>query len=359
MPTRINHHNGGRHSRQHPYVPTTRIDHGVAVLTTCLSLFLIFAVAVAKPASETAIATTATTTTTVPFGLDHGTSTPVLVVKGLRDAELDILAARVYDPSQPSAKDTDRPPLPKLYDLTPVILPRVDAESGEVRILAVPEFQLNQTSQLRVALWYPCYHRPEGVELLLMPCFFQSLSRDEYVAGTAATSTHEGRRVVFHMRHHAPPTAKAASSSNNDTASPDQDDPTSESLFDASLGMDDVSPTTRVTCWLPETDALLKRAHPVKVEEGSHWIRMRSLHYSERREGMFANRDDPLPAVWYDYEVVPHGEVDIPTKDVLIRGRKYCRSWLWVTVPETHSHKWLIHHRKHNKPTDYHDADDL
>ena len=261
----------------------------------------------------------------------------MVIIKGLRDTQTDILAVRVYDPTHAPKPNADRPPRPKLLNLTPIILPNVDPESGEVRMLAVPEFQLNQTSQLRIAFWYPCYQRPEGVQMLLMPCFFQPLSFEEYVAGTTATSTHEGRRVVFHMRYHPPPSARSDS---NSTAVPD--------ISESSVAMmqDDVAPTTRVTCWLPERDALLKYAKDIKIEEGSHWAPMRALHYSERREGMFDKHEDPLPAVWYDYELVPHGEVEVPPKDVLIHGRKYCRSWLWITVPETYSYKWLIHHHR-------------
>lgn len=281
------------------------------------------------------------------LGFGDGVSTPVLIVRGLRDPDTDKLAARIYDPQHEPAVESDRPPAPTLYDLTPLMLPKVDASSGEIRMFTVPAFRLNTTSQLRAAVWYPCYNRPEGVSILLMPCVFEALTYGEYAAGDTGVTTHPGRRVQFHLRYHSPPSSPHTSMTNESGVETHHGSLFAPELFDPELD-DDMSPTTRATCWLPEPDALSKKTRPVKVEEQSHWIRVRSLHYNARREGS-TSEEDPLPAAWYEYEVHTHGEVDKPKKDVILqggkdmRGRKYCRSWLWLTIPDGYSDKWVVH----------------
>lgn len=332
-----------------------RRSHCLLVMSSPLGFLLLLLWVIAPQASEAVSARHTRSLETPPrrFKGDH--SSPVLILTGLRDMPTDYVVARIHDRKPASqARSPDDPRVVSvsadLHDLRPKFINANRAPEG-VRALAVPDFVVNRTSTLRLAIWFPCDDPPEDVGLVVMPCFYEPLDPSKY-GQTHIPSAGRGRRISFFIRHHDP-----ANRSHGQDAAANED-----GVVEYVSGLDHdghpilrpvadhVGDTTRVTCWRPPPRALELDAVPVDLERHSHRLQVTNLYYQSRSRhsgtASFPQAGDAFgnpqqnhdPDVWYGYKVVQHMPVDRDA--AAVDGRNYCRSWILVAMNHGDTPGW-------------------
>lgn len=295
-------------------------------------------------------------------------SSPVLFITGLRPNSHDYVIARIHDikplaqlqPSQERVVSVNA----DLHDLRPLVL-RPDRNEG-VRAIAVPDFYLNNTATLRIAIWFPCRDVPPDVGVVVAPCFFEPLEPEFYFQ-THLPSMEEGRRATFFIRHHKPQAMGMRDLAEDEEDEEDEEATTVEYV----TGLDEYGnaivqrpedhkgPTTRASCWLPPPRSLELDPVPLDVARHSHWLQVTRLYHQSRgrhsaaamaeEESMhpplaideFGNPHPGLdPDVWYGYELKQHNPTE--HKRATVDGQDMCRSWLLVSWRQGETAGWSV-----------------
>lgn len=126
------------------------------------------------------------------------TTSPLLIIGGFgQPSDHYYLRPQILEASNPQ-------PVPaRSVDFAPTLIrhhENLKNEVGAQRLMALPDFQLNRTSVLRLALWFPCYKRPsQKISFSMAPCVFQRLSNEEYEKRTPPQAL-PGREVSLYLK---------------------------------------------------------------------------------------------------------------------------------------------------------------
>jgi len=285
-------------------------------------------------------------------------TSPCIVIHGLRDAHTDLVAAYSRAGITPTADTVPANYSLSLIDLQPLVMP----EAGGIRILATPDYILqgdlphnsgsdgnddnnnHQASDrsVNLALAWPCDDPlpTNSISFLLMPCWYDPIDWTETTTEQALTLKSDvtpGRLATLYIRYHDDPPTSAAPPPQPQSAA-EGTDPLSKSPAPY------MGPTTRVRCFLPESDAMT-RAVKVDVSQ-SYRVDVNHLYWDQdvydRDTG---ESNDGTPAASYLYEVTeepgdgPEVVMRAPEgkEPAIIHGKEYCRIWLRVywSPPET------------------------
>lgn len=323
-----------------------------------------------------ACATPSLSSPSIVPGPDTCTS-PLLFVKGLKRQPTHYLIPKIHVEGQ----ETDG--LPQYHDLRPILIHNHANDHVQddrpVRVLAVPDFCLNQTSQLRIAIWYPCADPPNQKKdagdrddddrdagefsVTIVPCRFSALNKDEYLSPQESTMS-PGREATFYLRHHDPP-VKSRKPQHNSRIGPlatvdllDTND-ASECVLDLDQlsedegddGIDKVrgiaAATTKSVCWLPSADVLHQGMTPLDIAKHGYLLQINTMQFTEAPTDvtMAAMLDEVVPTdpaenprAWYGFTV--HEKWPVQHNAASVFGRNYCRSWLVIKLAHQADASW-------------------
>ena len=134
---------------------------------------------------------------------DSRKSSPLLFVSGLKPQPDHFFMTRVYD----HVNNYTSPEFQ--LNLTTILL-RNEKENDPypARILAVPQFELNHTSLLRISVMYPCRDPPpKEFGINFVPCWYEPLTSEEYNT-YMPSSIEDGKKATFYLRYHPEPVSE-------------------------------------------------------------------------------------------------------------------------------------------------------
>jgi len=293
-------------------------------------------------------------------------SSPALIVSGLRDHETDYIVADVYRPGAKHSSEREdgtgasksevRTRTVQLHDLSAQFFGEGNAPEN-LRVLAAPDYYLNDTAHLRLTFWFPCDDPPTpSVELIATPCFFEPIDPIEYLSAHAHGDqrTEAGRKTTFRIHH------------------PPHIDPNwIDAVYDAhEMGTHDIvgmehlerysttdykGATTRAVCWFPEAGSTKHSGMPVNMLVNMHRMHLGDLHYKRpMATGRIDMSDDQRPTVnrqpevWYGTAQIKENThaklldpIDRSGHPVSVGKRPYCRSVLTINT-KAESEGWTV-----------------
>ena len=190
----------------------------------------------------------------------------------------------------------------------------LEKQLGTHRVVALPDFCLNDTSYLRVGLWFPCFRRPtRPVGLSLAPCVFRDLSQQQFKEQPPPRSA-VGREFTLYLKNEA-------------VVAEDPEAP------DAYI---------HAVCWFPRDEVLT--TDPMARLDLAHTGYHIDVHQTYRRElesDEGACETDPdsktttcansrTPAVWYGFAARTGDPAEFSTAPPPPDHDTMCRSWLTI-----------------------------
>jgi len=232
------------------------------------------------------------------------TTSPLLIIGGFgQPSDHYYLRPQILEASN------NRPVAARSVDFAPTLIRHHDKLKGEIgdrRLMALPDFQLNRTSVLRLALWFPCYKRPtQKLSFSMAPCVFQRLSDEEYEKRTPPQAL-PGREVSLYLK-----------------------DDTSGNYIHA-------------VCWFPRDEVLDQSPMTrLNVAHRSYSIDIQHVFQQDPEalegeneicvvdeEGQRA--DSKVPSVWYGFTTVSTDPTEFSPVSPPPGHDTMCRSWIQI-----------------------------